>query len=208
MKINNTNTPSFGAIKISNAKLREILPDGSISKIRATISELSPFEKADQDTFERMQPVWADTTEWFEDIYEFFSFKPKHKKFIAIEKDDVNLPIEKRIKSFIVFTNPKTPIDDTLVVSYLQSAPGIANRQNTPIKGAGALALFEAVVQAEKHQIGRIQLFSSNHKFYQHLGLEYKYPKGQYALGYFEMLKKDYASFIEKIQEKYDFTHD
>lgn len=208
MEINNSYIPTFGAIKISNAKLRKILPDGTISRISASITELSQLSKTDRDTFEKMYPVWADDTEWFSSIYENFQYRDNSNKFIAIEENDLNLPIEQRIKSLISFTAPEFPIDKTLCIRYIQSAPGIANNKKSPIRGAGELALFEAIVQAAKHKINRVQLYSSNHSFYERLGLTYKYPKGQYALGYFEILKKEYENFIRKIEEKYDFKHE
>ena len=164
--------------------------------------ELSPKDKFDKKVVKELAENWRDTA-YMHNIADTFNEAFKNSKFYIVKAKDGLKSGLQNIKSVIKFTQFKKDHFNSLSVEFLQSAPSIANKkQASPIKGAGELAMYEAVKYAKQKNIDDVVLYSTNDGFYDN----FKLPKDSTMPGFSLYILKsaNFDEFLDRIKTKYN----
>ncbi len=191
--------PNFGQIKLDKVKLRVKSADGSYQLADAFVSKLESKSIRDKKLLDKLYDNWYNTEYTHNVIVRFNQLKDFSNLYITKLKKNCKA-LKDNICSLIETTNPKAnDRRDDFVIKYIQAAPEIANKSDKPVKGAGELAVYEAVKTAKENNYKRISLYSTNDNFFTKLGFE----KDENSHNF--VLKKDkFDSFLEKVEQKYE----
>ena len=171
----------------------------------AQICELN-HSQCDSNLLLNLNSYWRDTA-YTSDIVDDFYSGYKSKYFAVALGDSVNVKPDD-IKSIVEFDVIYDKDDDEgyCYINFLQSAPEIADNKRSPIKGAGALALYAVVDYAKRNNFRKVSLFSSNNAFYEKMGFENDGRACKHLNNCdFHLDRRDFDWFLNEIRKKYGF---
>ena len=147
---------------------------------------------------------WIDT-EYMKNIVANYSCRHEQAVVIGIASDKEDLS-SKDIKSLVAYKDNITKGRKECEVLFLQASPEIANNRKSSIKGAGIMALYTVVKHAKAKKCKKVNLMSTNHGFYEHIGFSKEPPISPlYSTRGFYLDEKDYDTFLSKVEEEYKF---
>ncbi len=198
--VNTYNKASFGATILDNVTLRKKTLSG-YKTVEGFVSQLTKDDAGDIARLQGIKENWRKSTIYSNEIIDNFCQNLKKKNFYITELKDNCVRIKNRICCMMQTTDPTVnQMRDKFRIDLLQSAPAIANKgSSSKIKGAGELAVYEAVKVAKKEGYQKVDLYSTNNSFYQKIGFE-KNPKSNF----FSLDKSQYDKFLSRIEQKYN----
>ena len=148
---------------------------------------------------------WLNT-EYMKNIVANYSCKHEPATIIGIASDKEDLS-SKDIKSLVAYRDDIKKGKKECEILFLQASPEIADNKKSPIRGAGELAMYAVVKHAKEKKCSKVSLMSTNHDFYRHIGFIPMAPISPlYSSKGFYLEKKDYDTFLKKIEEKYNLN--
>lgn len=196
---NNSKMQNFGMRKIDDVKIMRRLADGALKPIKATFSELEFDNPKDIKLVNDLKQEWGKDTKYTNAFALRFLQKEEDSRFFVSEIIEGG---KKKIANIMQVMMPNGTSKSYMEIELLQSAPDIADKAITsPIRGSGAVAMYEATKLAKNNDCSHISLFSTADRFYEKIGME---DNGSVAgISLFSLAKNRYDSFMENIVRKY-----
>ena len=192
--------PSFGQIQLDTINLKKVVDKNKSKLVPAKFSELDCCVKEDIKKMETILSNWKKAL-----LCGYFSFDFKHlltldRRFFVIEEESEEGDIARNLMELEV---PVNGSNNRITVQLLQSAPEIANNTEALTRGAGELALYEAVKMAKEQKLDSVNLYSINNSFYDKMGFE-KLDEDSSHCSNYELTASKFDEFMERVEKKYN----